>query len=606
MPPRSLFHVAPWLISIIVAGHALAQTAEAPVMLPQMTVQANALPVKKETWRYARVEGFEVLSNASDGAARDLLRDFLRFRQALVLAWPPADLHLASPASLVLCGKDGNFGAFLPKDRNGPDSGIASLTLRRSDMAAIVVDLAARTLSIANADTLGDAAASAAAANAADAAAQIAVATQGGNNVAAAPPGPFDPQVGSIPQFLIDTNRQLYREYLHFVLSHAEPAPPPWLEEGLAQIFMRIDISDRGLVVGKLAEPDEKSALANTVEEQDFNVTLNHRSLMPLSEMFAVAADSAIALHPVGSLWSAQCYAFVHYGLYGEKGRHQQAFMNFIGRAAREPVTEKIFKDCFKEDYKSMLLDLRGYIQYTTYKSTEMRLPQRQKLPAVADILFREATPAEIGRIKGEALFMAGNRVAAGETLLNAFRLGERDPQLLAALGLYENAIDDPAAAERYLENATAADVIRPRAYLELAQLHLAAELAAPKAPEGRLSPEQLAEVLRLLFVARAQPPPMPEVYEAIAAAWSHSAVPPTKANLAVLDEGLRIFYRHSDFLYQTAQLELQYGFKTSAAELADIGIRLAQDEATKQRFIALRANLLPGAPGAAAGGKNP
>ncbi len=589
---------APALVALLfaVSGVALRAQQEGPIVMPKVTVRGDAAETKHESWQYTRIEGFEVLSNGTESEARTLLRKFLHFRQALALAWPPADFHATAPATLILCGKGGKFDSFLPKRAAGPDTGIASVLLRSRDMAAIVVDLEAKSLLVANTDALTASANSAAAADAADAANQAAQ-VLGANSPPPALGPASDVQSGNVPHFLVNVDQQLYREYLHFVLSRAEPPPPAWVEEGLAQVFMRMEVTDREIIVGKLADPNEASALADTIEEQDFNVTLNHRNLLPLPELFSVAAGSPVALHPVGSTWSAECYAFVHWGLYGEKGAHQQAFLNFVARSSREPVTEQMFKECFKENYKSMLLDLRGYIQYTTYKSTEVRRMQHQKLPPIADFSFRAATQAEIGRIKGQAEVMAGHVDEGGEAMYNAYRLGERDPALLAALGLYRAQLGDADAAERFLDAAATAGVVRPDAYVALAKLRLAAGLAQPAGPDGRLTAEQLAGILRPLFTARKQPPASPEVYEEIATAWSHSAVPPTAANLAVLDEGLRLFYRHSDFLYQAAQLDLQYGFKSNAAELADIGVRVATNETTRQKFAALRATLPPASP---------
>ena len=52
---------------------------EDPIVdLPTLTVEDSKVLPPLEAWRYARVDGFEVLSNASDRAASRLLNDFIK------------------------------------------------------------------------------------------------------------------------------------------------------------------------------------------------------------------------------------------------------------------------------------------------------------------------------------------------------------------------------------------------------------------------------------------------------------------------------------------------------------------------------------------------
>ena len=60
---------------------------------------------------------------------------------------------------------------------------------------------------------------------------------------------------------------------------------------------------------------------------------------------------------------------------------------------------------------------------------------------------------------------------------------------------------------------------------------------------------QQLAAALRPAFAARSLLPPLPEVYELIAEAWSLAAVVPRRANLAVLDEGVSRFPRRLELV---------------------------------------------------------
>jgi hypothetical protein len=171
---------------------------------------------------------------------------------------------------------------------------------------------------------------------------------------------------------------------------------------------------------------------------------------------------------------------------------------------------------------------------------------------------------------------------------------------LLAALGLQERGAGEPARARKFLEAAVRAKAIRPRAYLELARLRFADAAAQPAAGE-KFSPEQTAAILSVLFAARSQPPPLPEVYEAIGDAWDRCVVSPTAAHLAVLDEGVRYFPRNATLVYQDAALKTKSGLPADAAGLVDLGLRIAPDGATRDKFETLKATLpKPVAPAAA------
>jgi hypothetical protein len=100
---------------------------------------------------------------------------------------------------------------------------------------------------------------------------------------------------------------------------------------------------------------------------------------------------------------------------------------------------------------------------------------------------LQDAPDAVVGRIKGEALRLAGHGNEAHNALIAPYIRGERDPRLLAALGLDEKLAGNVDRARKFLEAASNAKVDRARAYLELARLRFAAAQATPKAAQGRL-----------------------------------------------------------------------------------------------------------------------
>jgi hypothetical protein len=565
--------LAPLFFSIGRGASASDVPAGEPIIeLPKIVVTDSRDLPPPESWRYAEIPGFEILTNASERETQKLLREFRLFNIAIDVVWRGIQPRRSVPISLIICGRGGKFDAFIPAEDNRTGAARASLFLHDREQAAIVLDFEASTVNVAAAAT--DAAAEAGAA-------ATAMTTTVGDGATE----DTDPATGADPGAVrVDHYRQLYREYLRYLMSRSDPPMPAWFEEGLAQLFMGMSFDRRTIKFAQLSDSNEKG------EEHDFNQALQQRALIPLQEFFSVERNSATATNPVGSTWAKQAQAFVHLGLYGDGQKYQKGFVTFLLRLQKEPPSEALFKECFKMSYKDMLITMRGYQTFTAYKSMEWRLPKGQMIPEPEKVVLREATQAEIGRIKGDALRLAGHPDTAHMTLSAPYVRGERDPRLLAALGLEESMSGHPARALPFLEAATKEKVVRPRAYLELARLRSETARAAV-GPEGKLSTDQLVAVLEPLFVARGQPPPMPEVYALMAKTWLQSVTSPKHENFDVVLEGVRLFPRDGELVFEAAALAAKNHFAEAAA-LAELGRKISRDPAEQNRFELLSAAL--------------
>jgi hypothetical protein len=605
------FSAAPFLAAASNAPAPAADDDNEPFVLPDYAVEAQRELPRPESWRYAAIPGFEILSSASDRTTQSLVRDLQEFAQVMSVVWPVRN-ESALPASLILCGRGGAFDTFR-SDNDGATRervGMASLHLRDVEQASIVLDVESASILL---NTLDATTAGAAAATALATTETTATST------------------GGLPEWEVDHFRQLRREYVRFLLAQIEPRPPAWFEEGLAQIFTGMKWDRRRIIFAQVEDPtlvtpeEEALAMANAgmpsevpavtgkpaEQDRDFNKALDRRGLIPFEKFFAVPHDSPIARNPIGNRWAKQAQAFVHLCLYGRGKRYQKPFLELVARAGRGPITEEVFRECFGMSYRQMLTELRQYIEFTDYAYEEFRGKNGSELPEPAPVELREATEAEIGRIKGDALRLSGHNDAALQALVVPYLRGERDPRLLAALGLAENELGHTDRARKFLEAAARDKVPRARAHLVLAQLRLAEARAKPGAADGKLSAGQAVGVLRELFAARGQLPPLPEVYEAVAEVWSLSAVAPSRENLAVLKEGARLFPRRGPLLLKAAELHAQYGFREEAAALCALGLKAsASDPALRARFERLlavvQATPPPAAPAAPSAAPSP
>ena len=103
--------------------------------------------------------------------------------------------------------------------------------------------------------------------------------------------------------------------------------------------------------------------------------------------------------------------------------------------------------------------------------------------------------------------------------------------------------------------------------------------------------------MLEPLLIARSQPPPLAEIFECMAETWAHSATPPAAADLAAIEDGVRLFARNTELVYRAAELRSQGGYAREAHGLVRLGLRLAADAQTRDRFEKLQAGLPPEPP---------
>lgn len=572
-------------LALTVPSSAEKLTVEGPaVELPTYTVKEAAMLPEPESWRYARFGNFEVLSNASEGKTKSLLKDFQLFSAALDVVWPAVQPRSTSPVSLILCTQNRMFQRFFPAnfaDRSEVESS-SSVFLHRGEHGAIVINFAPE-----NTAVVGDDVAS-------HTLADLGVAT-------------FSLE--------IDQTKLLQREYVHFLISRFEQKPPAWFAEGLAQLLSEMTYDEKHITFAKLEDPNEISAeqaMAQSrakaaasdgdpvdpamatapAEDRSFQASLGKSGLLSFPALFAVQSDSPTARNTLGSKWAKQSYAFVHLCLYGEHHRYQKGLFQFLARTAKEPVTEALFKECFGESYNSMGIVLRGYIDVASHQHFEWKLKAGGKgfaeLPSIA---LREATQAEIGRIKGDALLMADRADLARQEMLTAYLRGERDPNLLAAFGLEEVIRGDVERGGKLLNAAVAAKVDRPDAYVALARLRFVAAVAK-NGENHPFSRVEAGEIITLVHAGFQRAPQSLALYEMLAQTWLRVDEKIRHDDALLLLQGAARYPDQAGLTYDTARLAASIGAFDAASALTEHGLIIAGDPETKAAFQELKTTL--------------
>jgi hypothetical protein len=401
-----------------------------------------------------------------------------------------------------------------------------------------------------------------------------------------------------------------------FLLSRCAPALPLWYQYGFdggtcwLERMMTLDV---GLVIATaswISEDETKKILAEAKK------TGTLPKLPPIEELFHSRGhtDGNSADARLSQAWMAEGALFLRWGLFGEseKESHRLAFSTFVERSRSEPVTEAMFRECFGFGYAEMQSRLSRYLISAVkepicvdYHSIRHYTPHlNPNNPPFPGLDVREATPSEIARLLGDWERMQGIELRiksptlseaylaqAGKTLNKSYANGERDPRLLAVLGLYDYDVGEFGEAKRILMAATAAGVERPAAYIDLAQINLAEAKAHPDTSIGKLSANQTASVLKPLFEVRRKTRLDSKGYILIAEAWSSSAEKPSLPNLAVLEEGIGLYPFDSALALSAARTYALWGYATEAEALIDQRLKFTNDE-TATRLIELKLSL--------------
>lgn len=382
-------------------------------------------------------------------------------------------------------------------------------------------------------------------------------------------------------------------ERIATLLQERVPRLPDWFISGTVGLFRRTEFGEDQLQV-KAASWESTETTAALKKDP------NHpRALLSMEELFTRRAPTAGGTPTeIERLWNAQAGLFLRWAVVENKGARRETLWKFVDRLEKEPLTETLFRECFGMGFSDARDRLSDYLPSAIDESIRLKAPKSVPLPRLQ---IRIATDGEIARLRGAWERMEIGYVRekfpavvdryidqARTTLYRAYDRNDRDPRLLTELGLTEIEAGKSASAREFLEAAVRAQVARPSAYYQLAQLRFDA-LTAGKA---KLTPAQSEEVLAPLLAGRRFEPPLLETYVLMSEVFRLSASPPTPAQLAPLNQGTRLFAHVAALVAKTAAFNVVAGQTATALELIDAGQRAASEPAVRERFQRIREEL--------------
>ncbi len=526
------------------------------VTLPSFQVTDTRILPTAEQWRYAQVPGFEILSSASDSTSRDVIQDFLRFHRAVEVLWPMVRMNASVDASIILCDTGSRVKAFVPSSiiRNAQQT--VSLSLEDHEHAAIVINLGA---------------------------------ARSENN-----------SVGS--------SKLVHHEYVHFLVNRIGPRTPDWLRFGLEAMFDTLAYTENRVGLPAISDMMKNERVAFNLrlnqaikegvsirafasKDVAYQSMLKEGIIIPLHKLFILDQDT----NTQSSDWNTEqatkeSRAFIEFCLLGSKAKYREAFMKFAYLSSRSRSSEDLFKQCFSTGYEEMTALFWANTEMLSDRGFELIDKQGKVVADIAKLNLHDATDAQSSRIRAEAQRMAGRTEDGRQSLIAAYLRGQRDPELLSALGLAEHVANKDTRALIFLKRATNENTKSARAYLQLAQIQMKLWVSAPG--QQKLGVDRVAILLKLLFKAKSLNPPLPEVYEAIASVWRESSVEPSRGHLQVLDQGLVLFPYDSELFLLDAQLYTRIGYLKDALQLCKIGLSWSTDVQSRSELIKLKASL--------------
>lgn len=528
--------------------------AGAAVELPPMLVEES---VSTAPWYYVKAGGTEFLSRCSVATTRSFVNAWLRQMELVRVLVPEEFLaRLAVPTIFVLYGQDleHTVSAEILRELNGKSE------RRRGE-------------------------------------------TGGGANIAPSmrlTDRDMHASIAYIDEALFDAETlSVSPGHLHYLLRTRVPELPAWLVEGIERVHRGADFVAHPITLAPLVWFDrgESEALARDAAHP--------RPLLPAVELFAADAARAFeSRHPRRLQARASTQElFVRWALVSGGGI-RDAFWRFVERASTGPVTEEDFEACFGFGYADLRDRLSDYLPRAVTELHRIRPSRRLAVPSFE---IDRATPGQVARVRGEWERLAIGHVQrrlpevrepyvaqARRTLRRAYDAGDRDPQLLATLGLCEIDAGDPEAAGRFLVPAIDGGVVRPRAYLELARLRYAAlQLTMPAG--GRFPYSQLAPVLEPLRRAATQSPPLHEVIVLLAEAWAVCESAPNVAEWGILEAGARLFARNAAVTSSVALALVRHERHGEAAGWLEVSAAYASDDILRASIARVRSELSGG-----------
>jgi tetratricopeptide (TPR) repeat protein len=315
------------------------------------------------------------------------------------------------------------------------------------------------------------------------------------------------------------TRQLIFHEYIHHLFRVTEQNPPPWLNEGMAELFSTVEPKAGKLefgqpIVGRLWQ-------------------LQEEKLLPLENLFGVDRNSPIFRQGEHTgLFYAESWLLLHYLYFGDSKIEPDKRRQFIGHVLandyRNAAAQRAgFQSVFGMDYRDMLGRLEAYLRSGRYHS--MQIP----LPAIATATTYESRAVPLADIRlrlAELALRASQSARAKLLLLQALEKDPTDTRVLEVLGAAALHDQDEQRARELWERAVEAGTRNAAIYRELALMESRARFSHFDV-YFRLPEESVRRLRHYLLHSIEYNPAQSDAYEMLA--WVEAFAPePSNKNI--------------------------------------------------------------------------
>jgi tetratricopeptide (TPR) repeat protein len=239
----------------------------------------------------------------------------------------------------------------------------------------------------------------------------------------------------------------IYHNYARLILRLSYHSLPPWLEEGYANVYGGMALTDKGAKIGK-PDPEDLSALWES-------------PLLPLDLVIHVDRASPY-YHATGpaTVYSAESRALVHYLLTQAQPSGIKSLEQYIAQVESGADALDAARQAFG-DLSQLQSKLEAYIKQSSTVPAEIQAAGGSDSISAA----RTLTPAETEARIGDLDLGRGRRDDAQTKLEDALKL---DPSLASAeesMGFYLLQVSQLEEAEKHFMHAAELDPKLPLAY---------------------------------------------------------------------------------------------------------------------------------------------
>lgn len=299
----------------------------------------------------------------------------------------------------------------------------------------------------------------------------------------------------------LDPFSTIFHEYTHLLVNDTFGKTPAWFNEGLAELYSTLSVSD-----------DQRVVIGRPIRRHIS--TLQQNSLLPLRTLLEVDYKSPFYNESQKqSIFYAEAWALMHYLMMTDNGIRAPHVLEFLQLLNAHTALEPAFQKAFNTSIESVENALRGYVLQDHFRSNDLTFAR--KIQPSIEMTSASLSEAEVFAYEGD-LLIHSNRNEAETYLLKAVALDPNLIQAHASLGMARYRQGRMSEALPSLERAVEAN-----SQNALVQYYYAAILSRPAENETTLTlglaPETAAKARAALKNAIALRPDFHDSYNLLA-----------------------------------------------------------------------------------------